>query len=105
MIPPISSATASHAKLMSHFSSVTIQAHAVPIPAAEAAAFVTLTPLVRVTAYRLMFAGLQMVATRMPIACSVVFASRLAVGQFVPMRIRIYATRYRSDISVHVVCS
>lgn len=41
---------------MSHFSSVTIQAHAVPIPAAEAAAFVTLTPLVRVTAYRIMFA-------------------------------------------------
>jgi hypothetical protein len=74
---------------MSLVSSVTTQAHAAPIPAEEVAAFAILTRLVRVTACRPMFAGLQMLATLMPIACSVVFALRLAVGRFVPIRIRI----------------
>lgn len=76
-----------------------------PIPAVEAAVFATLTHLVRVTACRPTFAGLQMLVTLMLIACSVVFASQLAVGRFVPMRIRIYATLYRRSISVHVVWS
>ncbi len=86
-------------------SSVTTQAHAALTPALGAAAFAILTPLVKVTACRPTFAGLQMLATLMRIACSVVFVLRLAVGRFVPIRIRIYATLCRSGISVHVVYS
>jgi hypothetical protein len=84
-------------------SSVTTQAHAALTPALGAAAFAILTHLVKVTACRPTFAGLQMLATLMRIACSVVFVLRLAVGRFVPIRTRIYATLCRSGISVHVV--
>ena len=90
---------------MSPVSSVITQAHAALTPAVGAAAFAILTRLVKVTACRPTFADLQMLATLMRIACSVVFVLRLAVGRFVPIRIRIYATLFHSVISVHVVYS
>ncbi len=95
---------ASHAKLMSPYSNVTTPAHAMPTPVVEAVTFVTPTPLVRVTACRPMSAGLQMLVTLMLIACSVAFASQLAMGRFVPRKMRICATLYCSGISVRVVC-